>query len=149
MEKFTMRKAPSTASMTLVHRAVAQRGAPRLLPPSGLPAAQNTIWHQTVDALPPDWFAREHEPLLLQYCNHVARAAQIEAALSRLDPVDDLEVFDKLTKLAALESSKIAAHARGMRLTQQSRLRAETASNRAGSAASTSFAEAFDNELLA
>lgn len=69
------------------------------------------------------------------YCNHVGRLAKIEAALQKLDPVQDLDVYDKLVRLAAGESSKVLAHARSMRLTQQSRLKSETAHGRAEAAA--------------
>jgi hypothetical protein len=134
-----MRKPSSPKSLAIFHHAVTQRGRPRLAPPENLPKAQKLVWHQTVDALPPEWFATEHEPLLLDYANHVVRAAQIEVALSKLDLLVDFEIFGKMSKLAALESGKIQAAARAMRLTQQSRLRAETASNRAGAAALAAF----------
>ena len=78
--------------------------------------------------------------MLVSYCNHVTRAAQIEAALATLEPLTDLNEFDKLSKLAAGESAKIAMHARAMRLTQQSRLKAETASSRGLGAASAASA---------
>jgi hypothetical protein len=119
----------------LQHNAVAQRKEPRLQPPADLPAAQKLIWHATVEALPPEWFALEMVPLLVTYCRHVDRANTIEAALAGLNPVADLDVFDKLTKLAAGESAKILAHGRSMRLTQQSRLKAESAHDRGAAAA--------------
>ncbi|WP_300106349.1 hypothetical protein [Rhodoferax sp.] len=136
-------------------RAMADLNKLRLQPPAALSMAQQFVWHQTVDNLPDDWFAAEQIPMLTAYCGHVARAAQIEAALSGLDPLDDLPEFDKLTKLAAGESAKIAMFARSMRLTQQSRLKAETASSRGAGAASAAAigrpwdGASFDNELLA
>ena len=121
---------------TLTHfRAMADK-IPRLQPPAHLSDAQKLVWHQTVDHLPSDWFAVEQVPMLTAYCEHVARKAQIESALSGLDPLADLEQFDKLTKLAAGESAKLAMFARSMRLTQQSRLKAETAQSRGAGAAS-------------
>jgi|TARA_R110000796_G_scaffold49296_2_gene117767 hypothetical protein len=48
-----------------------------------------------VDALPSSWFAAEHSALLVSYCNHVTRAAQIEAG-ANLDPLADLNKFVKL-----------------------------------------------------
>jgi transposase InsO family protein len=80
--------------------------------PQVQPAAGQRVWHQTVNALPSSWFAAEHSAVLVSYCNHVTRAAQIEAALATLDPLADLNEFDKLSKLAAGESAKIAMHAR-------------------------------------
>jgi hypothetical protein len=93
-----------------------------------------------VDALPSSWFSAEHSAVLVSYCNYVTRAAQIEAALANLDPLADLNESDKLSKLAAGESAKIAMHVRAMRLTLQSRLKAETASSRGLGAASAAIA---------
>lgn len=140
------------AKPTLTHfRAMADLKKPRLQPPTTMTAAQQIVWHQTVDNLPDDWFAAEHIPMLTAYVGHVARAAQIEAALQTLDPLADLEQFDKLTKLAAGESAKIAMHARAMRLTQQARLKAETAHSRGAGAASAAACahKPWDTELLA
>lgn len=131
---------------SLLHfKAMADRVNPRLQPPEILSDAQKLIWHQTVDNLPADWFSLEQTPMLIAYCSHVARAAQIEVALSQLDPLASLDVFDKLAKLASLESAKIAMHARAMRLTQQSRLKAETAASH-GTASSAVFREQAGND---
>jgi len=132
MEKINM-KAQSKAyykAMTEVHK-------PRLQPPAHLSEAHRLVWCRTVDNLPHDWFSLEQEPTLLAYCCHVVRFAQIEAALATLDPVADLDQFDRLAKLAGNESAKLASHARAMRLTQQTRLKAETAFSRGGAAAAT------------
>jgi len=127
---------------SLLHfKAMTDRATPRLQPPESLNDAQRVIWHQTVDNLPADWFSLEQTPMLIAYCGHVARAAKIEVALAGLDPLRDLDQFDKLAKLAALESAKIAMHARSMRLTQQSRLKAETASSRGLGAASANVVQ--------
>jgi hypothetical protein len=131
------RAAKTVKAPTLVHcRAMLDKRNPRLNPPASLSLAQRLVWAQTVDNLPSDWFSTEQIPMLTAYVGHVARAAQIEAALTTLDPLADLEQFDKLSKLSAGESAKIAMFARSMRLTHQSRLKAETASSRAGGAAS-------------
>ncbi len=117
------------------HRAMAERSLPRLKPPGDLTDDQKRIWHETVNALPPDWFADEHIAMLRLYCQHITRAAKLESALERLDPVDNLNDYEKLVKLAGLESAKALALARAMRLTQQSRLKPETAHNRSAAAA--------------
>ena len=116
-------------------KALAEVATPRLQPPEHLTAAQKAAWHTTVDSLPPDWFSVEQTPLLTAYVGHIARAEQIEQALAGLDPLQDLEQFDRLTKLAAGESAKIAMHARGMRLTVQSRLKPDAAFTQATAAA--------------
>lgn len=142
----------SPVSSLMRHRAMKQASDKRLQPPPGLSKALRDVWVQTTSALPPEWFASEQAPVLELYCRHVVRAAQIEAALVDVDPVADLATFDRLVKLAGLESSKIAMHARAMRLTQQSRLKAETASNRSAAAAEIRRDSPFDgddDELLA
>jgi len=142
----------------LQHDAVAAGRNPRLQPPRGTPDAIALVWSQTVDSLPAEWFAAEQTPLLLTYCRHVARSNLIEAALCGLDPLQDLDQFDRLTKLAAGESAKILAHGRALRLTVQSRLKAETAHAHGSAAAWASGASrrpweshlsAEDLELLA
>lgn len=126
---------------SLMHfRGMEDKKNPRLQPPTTLSAAQKIIWTQTVSNLPSDWFSLEQVPMLTAYCGHVARAAQIEGALAGLDPLVDLVQFDKLSKLAAGESAKIAMFARSMRLTQQSRMKAETAQSRGAGAASAAAA---------
>lgn len=137
---------------TLTHfRAMADRGKPRIQPPETLSDAQKLIWHQTVDNLPDDWFSLEQTPMLIAYCGHVSRAAQIELALAGLDPLANLEQFDKLAKLAGLESAKVAMFARSMRLTQQSRLKAETAASHGAGAASAAAvgADKYFDDLIA
>jgi len=124
------------AHQTLLHaKAMQDLAKQRLQPPHDLPEPQRLIWHETVDFLPSDWFSREQSALLVAYTNHVVRLAKIEAALNDLDPVNDIDVFDKLSRLAAGESAKLLAHGRAMRLTVQSRLKAETAHAHAGAAA--------------
>ena len=119
----------------LHHKAVIALKDQRLQPPLDMPEAQACVWRMTVSNLPPDWFAAEQIPILTAYCRHVCRSDQIELALAGLDPLQDLEEFDKLTKLAAGESAKIAMHSRAMRLTQQARFKAETAHGRGWAAA--------------
>jgi hypothetical protein len=131
----------SIKSPSLLHfRGMEDKKNPRLQPPPGMAEPQKAIWFMTVDNLPSDWFAIEQTPQLTAYCGHCVRLGQIEAALSGLDPLENLVEFDKLVKLAAGESAKIAMHSRSMRLTVQSRLKAETAFGRAGGAASAAAA---------
>ena len=117
------------------HQALAEHKLARLEPPVDLPDEQRQIWNETVNALPADWFATEHIQMLKLYCQHLYRAAKLEAALSRVDPLMQLNDYEKLVKLAGLESAKVLSLARAMRLTQQSRLKPETAANRSAAAA--------------
>ena len=85
-----------------------------------------------VARMPADWFTREHYALLSSYCRHVCR----ERALSQL--IDEFKMdwckkhggserLDKLLSMAERETRTIMALARSMRLTHQSRLKAEAA----------------------
>ena len=126
------RKSQAAAAVAQVF---AIKPASRRLPvPQDMAPEPAEVWRTTTAALPPDWFTPEHGPMLALYCRHVARAGQLESVISELDPLADLAAFDRLAKLAALESAKAAMHARAMRLTHQSRLKAETAASRAGRA---------------
>jgi len=116
----------SVAAMT------APRSVAPLKPPRGMSTTQRMVWRNTVEALPGDWFTREHVALLRRYCEHVARADDIERRLARLDPIADGDDYDRLARLGIAETGRLLALARAMRLTQQSRLKAETAANRAG-----------------
>jgi hypothetical protein len=133
----------SRSPSLLRHRAVAARKLPRIQPPTAMAAAQKAVWETTTAPLPADWFTSEHLPALTAYCNHVVRAAQIEAALATLHPVADLDVFDELTKLAAGESAKVGMWARSMRISHQSRVKAEQAGAHASAAG---FAAALDDD---
>ena len=129
----------------LQHKAVVALKDQRLQPPLDMPDEQAAVWRMTVSNLPPDWFATEQIPILTTYCRHVCRSDLIEHALTGLDPVRDLEQFDKLTKLAAGESAKIAMHSRAMRLTQQARFKAETAHGRGWAAAGAARIDELDD----
>lgn len=119
---------------TLV-KAVTEARTPRLQPPVELSDEQKSIWRETVEALPPDWFAAEHGPLLRMYVGHVDRATRLEQALGKLDPADSLNEYERMGKLLAVESAKALSLARAMRITQQARLKPETAHNRGAAAA--------------
>ena len=139
-----------TANQMLLHaKAMQDLSKQRLQPPHDLPEAQRLVWHETVDFLPSNWFSREQSALLVAYTNHVVRLRKIETALNGLDQVNDIEVFDKLSRLAAGESAKLLAHGRAMRLTVQSRLKAETAHGHAGAAAGAAMVFDDFDELLA
>lgn len=119
----------SAASLTIATPLIRPAGT-RLQPPATLTLPQVNVWRNVVSAMPATWFTPEHVVLLVAYCRHAVRADDIELALADL-PVRD-EGFAALAKLAANETAKLAMLARSMRLTHQSRLKAETAASRAG-----------------
>ena len=121
----------SAASLEVIATPVIRPAGARLQPPATLTPAQANVWRNVVSAMTATWFTPEHVVLLVAYCRHAVRADDIELALAALRVQD--EGFAALAKLAANETAKLAMLARSMRLTHQSRLKAETAASRAGS----------------
>jgi hypothetical protein len=104
--------------------------------PECLTAEQAEEWRAVVARMPADWFGREHFPLLEAYCRHACNARFIAAKIDSLDraqfaDVGVLKFYTRLLLMAERESRAMLALGRAMRLTQQSRLKAETAATRA------------------
>jgi hypothetical protein len=86
-------------------------------------------WRAITSAMPPDYFARSHFPLLSQLCRHVVAADFIGALLARTyksKKIDRAE-YAALLALQSAESSAITRLMRSLRLTHQSIHRAESA----------------------
>lgn len=121
----------------------------RPAPPRDLTKFQSDEWRAVVARMPADWFTRETHGLLVQYVRHVENAAKLATAIdafpaSHLLTEDGAERFDKLTKMAEREGRAMSSLATRMRLTQQSRYKAETAataSKNAGTAAKKPWEE--------
>lgn len=112
---------------------VAPIGPSRAAPPADLTKEQADVWRSVVGALPADWFKPEQYDILAEYCRHVIRARQLDRRIEALfaeDWSDDIKPVERVMKMAATETTAINNLARAMRLTQQSRLKAETAHTR-------------------
>jgi hypothetical protein len=109
------------------------RVKPRLPVPATLTPAQAGIWKTTINSLPAEYFPAETAPLLERFCCHTARCRDIEVLLAAVDPAapDGLARLSLLSRLARAETAAAGSMARALRLTTQSRLKAETASSRA------------------
>jgi hypothetical protein len=130
----------------------------RPVAPKSLTKEQVKVWRAVVATKPADWFTADSHPLLIGYCRAVVMADQLSAeveavaALIRLPAADasgdEIKSYatafglrKELLKQRSAEVDKITSLARSMRLTQQSRLKAETAdtghrrTNGAGAAA--------------
>jgi hypothetical protein len=117
----------SAAELAVVPVAIEARRPP---PPDDLTQAQAQVWRDTVATMPAGWFNRSHAPLLVAYCRHVARAAELEHVLrGTMAPGSDatLEQADRLLKMAERETRAITACARSLRLTLQSQMHPRTA----------------------
>jgi hypothetical protein len=91
-------------------------------PPADLSDEQAGEWIAVVNRLPADWFGRETEGLLAQYCRHVVasrRVAQL-IATAEADESCDLRDYDRLLKMQEREGRAISSLATKMRISQQS-----------------------------
>jgi hypothetical protein len=91
-------------------------------PPSELSDEQAIEWVAVVNRLPADWFGRETEALLAQYCRHViaARRVAVLVAQAESDSACDLKDYDRLLKMQEREGRAITSLATKMRISQQS-----------------------------
>lgn len=99
-------------------------------PPPDLTDDQAAIWRDTVATMAAGWFNRSHTPLLVAYCRHVTRAAEIERILRRTMAAGSEATVgdvDQLLKMAERETRAITACARALRLTHQSQMHPRTA----------------------
>lgn len=80
-------------------------------------------WNAIVDQMAGDWFSRENQSLLVQYCRHVVAARRISQLIEEceLDKEFDVDLYDKLLKMQDRESREISSLATRMRLTQQAK----------------------------
>jgi hypothetical protein len=118
------------AGITAVHRPDA---------PYDLTPEQVDIWHGVVQAMPADWFGRESQDVLTQYCRHVVAARHVARMINTLETMIEKEVeaaegqdaktgvlilavktLDRLLKIQEREGRAIASLATRMRLTQHS-----------------------------
>ena len=112
---------PKTSAAALAMPALLRREQARLVPPKHLTEAQCAMWRATVNALPPDYFRPEVAATLERYCIGVDRVRQLEVLLAEDDPAQDFDRYERIVRLAGIETARIAALARSLRITNQSR----------------------------
>ncbi|MEJ7667700.1 MAG: hypothetical protein WKH97_02995 [Casimicrobiaceae bacterium] len=108
----------------------------RLQAPPELTAQQRQTWEAVTSTKPPSWFTRGDAPLLAAFCQSVEQLGVVAGELNRWDPQwtardDGLARYAKLLTLHQAQARTVAALARAMRLTQQSRLDRTTAGGQA------------------
>lgn len=103
-------------------------------PPENLTEPQADVWRTVVASKPVDWFLPDTLPLLSAYCKATVEHQRVSALLDAfncecLKDEDGaaLERYDKLTKLQDRQARLMMSLATKMRLTQQSRYRADEA----------------------
>lgn len=114
---------PKSAAEMLV---VSINSIPRVRAPESLPETQRARINALVASKPADWFQAADMPLLIELARHMDRADKLDAEMQALE-VDDLEGFRWLQPLANAESTRIQSLMRSLRLTPQSRYRADSA----------------------
>ena len=112
---------PKTSAAALAMPALLRREQARLVPPKHLTDAQCSVWQTTVDALPASYFRPEVAATLERFCVGVDRVRQLEALLAEADPRQDFDRYERIVRLAGIETARIAALARSLRITNQSR----------------------------
>ena len=110
----------STASLAVVASNIEVMDRPR--PPAELNREQAAEWISVVDRLPADWFGRETQGLLAQYCRHVVAARRVAdlIAAAELDSECSIKDYDRLLKMQEREGRAMSSLATKMRLSQQS-----------------------------
>lgn len=90
-------------------------------PPAELSDEQSFEWVAVVNRLPADWFGRETQGLLAQYCRHVVAARRVAAliASAEADTECSIKDYDRLLKMQEREGRAISSLATKMRLSQQ------------------------------
>jgi len=109
-------------------------------PPVDLSPRAADEWRAVVARMPFDWFTRENQALLVSYCANVCQLSLVRERLADFDvrslrDNDGLVSFEKLSRIADMHVKTLANLATRMRMTQQSRYRADkaiTAVNSAG-----------------
>jgi hypothetical protein len=114
----------------------------RPAPPEDLTEEQATEWRAIVARMPGDWFPRETHATLASYCRHVCTGRMLSRFVDKFeaDHLGDEECVDRLKdvlRMRETETRAASALARAMRLTQQSRYRADAAATAADNAGPT------------
>jgi hypothetical protein len=121
----------SAASLSVV----SVLGNERPAPPDDLTEEEAEEWRAIASRMPHDWFTRENFPLLAEYCRHIVRSRDLAkdiAAFKRFPTevrltTDGIHRYDTLLRMADRERAALVNLATKMRLTQQSRYRADKA----------------------
>jgi hypothetical protein len=115
---------PSAAALEIAPAAQMLETIERPDAPYDLTDEQAQEWWAVVNRLPADWFPRETQPLLADYCRHVVKSRRIAQLVQDAESATEIDVplLDKLYKMAERESRAITSLATKMRISQQATL---------------------------
>src|SRR5262245_57855107 len=91
--------------------------------------------------MPADWFPRESHVVLCGYCRHVVRAQRLDAEIEGHGKDIDSTLLERLYSMAEKEGRAVLAHARSLRLTNQSRIEPKAAARSARNMIGPSYYE--------
>jgi hypothetical protein len=93
----------------------------RPAPPDDLSDEQAAEWKAVVNRLPADWFPRETQGMLAQYCRHVVAARRVAQLVKAIEADADFDIvaYDRALKMQEREGRAISSLATRMRITQQ------------------------------
>ena len=108
----------------------------RPVAPEGLTPEQLDVWCDVTLRLPPDWFPKETHALLTEYCRAVTRAEFVGRKIDAFKPQwlgqdGGVELLGKLVATTDRQVRLMMSLARALRITNQSRLKAESAARKA------------------
>lgn len=113
---------PSAAALEIQSKVASIEIVERPDAPYDLTDEQSAEWWAIVNRMPADWFTRETQPILAQYCRHIVTARRIastiETALADPEPIS-IKDLDRLYKMQDREGRAISSLATKMRITQQ------------------------------
>ena len=109
-------------------------------PPEDLTPEESAVWSKVTATKPAEWWDAGSVPLLAQYCRAVVQSELVgdlvrSTGKAMLTDPDELDRYKELRKIQSVLASEMRGLARDMRLTQQSRYRADkadTTSRKAG-----------------
>ena len=103
----------------------------RPIPPPDLTDLQRIQWMQIANALPVDWFGDENRALLGAYVRTLATLANLDQKVDEFETSGEInDVYIELLKRREAQARLAVLQATKMRLTQQSRYRAEVAAGK-------------------
>jgi hypothetical protein len=127
----------SSAELATVRLADSLQVQARPDAPYDLPDEAAEVWKATIEALPADWIGAEAHPVLAAYCRvtvQLRRLGQlIHQAETGPDPLD-AAFYTGLIKTHGATAQVLKTLATALRLTPQTRMRAEGAARRADGA---------------
>ncbi len=101
-------------------------------PPATLDSDERAVWAQVCKAQNAEWLDTGPGPLLEDYCVAVCRQRRLRSMIriEEADPDNKGLASDSLYELSEKVSQSLQRLARGLRLTPQSRIRADKADNK-------------------